>query len=162
MDTLSHALWGRGLFGFRGHSWLALWFGAMPDLLSFGPFFLWRLLHGELFHGRPPLEAIPDWTFFAYNLMHSLLVAGLAVGLVACIRRDIAWAMLAWVFHILLDIPTHSASYFATRMFWPVSDFYIDGIPWTRPEIWYSNLAGLLLLFLWRAYTCGLWKRRKD
>ena len=36
MDTFSHALWGRGLFGFRGHPWLALMWGAMPDLVSFG------------------------------------------------------------------------------------------------------------------------------
>ncbi len=36
MDTLSHALWGRGLFGYRGMPWLALFFGAMPDLASFG------------------------------------------------------------------------------------------------------------------------------
>ena len=37
MDTLSHALWGKGLFGYRGNPWLALFFGAMP-----GPFFIWN------------------------------------------------------------------------------------------------------------------------
>jgi hypothetical protein len=36
MDTLSHALWGKGLFGYRGKTWLALFFGEMPDLFSFG------------------------------------------------------------------------------------------------------------------------------
>ncbi|MEZ0328590.1 MAG: hypothetical protein ABWK15_03360 [Dissulfuribacterales bacterium] len=159
MDTVSHALWGRGLFGFRGHPWLALWFGAMPDVLSFGTFFLVQALNGQWFRGKPPLAIIPWWTFFAYNLLHSLLIAAIVVGLVACFRRDIAWAMLAWVFHILLDIPTHSAAYFPTRMFWPISDFVIDGIPWTMPAIWYSNLAGLLLLFLWRARRRGILKR---
>lgn len=160
MDTLSHALWGRGLFGFRGHPWLALWFGAMPDILSFGPFFFMRMLHGQWFRGRPPLETIPGWTFFIYDLLHSLLVAGIVVAAVAYLRRDIAWSMLAWIFHILLDIPTHSSAYFATKMFWPISDFAIDGIPWSRPVVWYSNLAGLLMLFLWRAWSSGLISKR--
>ena len=40
MDTLSHALWGKGLFGHRGMPWLALFFGAMPDLASFGAFII--------------------------------------------------------------------------------------------------------------------------
>lgn len=157
MDTLSHALWGRGLFGFRGHPWLAIWFGAMPDIFSFGAFFLISIFNGQYFKGKPPLDAIPSWTFFTYDLFHSLLIAGVAVGVVALFRRDIAWAMLAWVFHILLDIPTHSKAYFATRMFWPISDFAIDGISWaTHPIIWLSNLAGLLLLFLWRAKRRGI------
>ena len=43
MDTLSHALWGSGLFGYRGHRWLAVFFGAMPDLLSFGVLFFIKL-----------------------------------------------------------------------------------------------------------------------
>ncbi len=150
MDTVSHVLWGRGLFGFRGHPWLAFWFGAMPDLLSFGPFFLLNMFQGQWFKGRPPLTVVPDWTFFAYNLFHSLLVAGIVIWIVSFFRRDIAWAMLAWLVHILMDIPTHSKAYFATKMFWPVSDFSINGVSWTRPEIWFSNLAGLLILFLWR------------
>ena len=43
MDTLSHALWGRGLFGYRGYKWLAIFFGTIKDYenpniqLNFGP-----------------------------------------------------------------------------------------------------------------------------
>ncbi|GIT57595.1 MAG: hypothetical protein Ct9H300mP18_10240 [Candidatus Neomarinimicrobiota bacterium] len=48
MDTLSHALWGRGLFGHRGMPWLALFFGAMPDLASFG------VLYYKYFSGSCP------------------------------------------------------------------------------------------------------------
>jgi len=46
MDTFSHALWARGLFGYRSRPWIALFFGAMPDLVSFGILLLIRILGG--------------------------------------------------------------------------------------------------------------------
>ena len=46
MDTLSHALWGKGLFGYRGYGKLALFFGAMPDLSSFGLLFVIQIIYG--------------------------------------------------------------------------------------------------------------------
>ena len=65
MDTLSHALWGRGLFGYRGHKWLAIFFGAMQDLFSFGILIIVRLFSGNYtYEGPPNLESIPSWVFF--------------------------------------------------------------------------------------------------
>ena len=32
MDTFSHALWGKGLFGYRKYRFLAIFFGAFPDV----------------------------------------------------------------------------------------------------------------------------------
>ncbi len=150
MDTLSHALWGAGLYGYRGHFWLALFFGAFPDLFSFGIFLVMRLVTGQLTPGPPPLSSIPDWLFTSYDITHSALIAGAAIASVAAFRRDLAFAMLGWPFHILLDAPFHSAAYFPTRIFYPVSDFYIDGVPWSNPWIWYPNLAGILVLYTWR------------
>jgi hypothetical protein len=157
MDTLSHALWGSGLFGYRGHFWLALFFGAFPDLFSFGIFMLMQLANGQFTPGAPPLSIIPDWLFTSYDTTHSLVIAGGAIAIVAALNRNLAFAMLGWPFHILLDAPFHSAAYFPTRVFYPLSDFYIDGIPWNRPWIWYPNLAGVLLLLTWR-----LWVRRNN
>ena len=45
MDTLSHALWGKGLFGYRKYRWFSFLFGALPDLLSFGIYFLFNLFN---------------------------------------------------------------------------------------------------------------------
>ena len=55
MDTLSHTLWGKGLFGYRKYGALALLFGALPDLLSFGLYSLIRLLSQgiNIQFGRP-------------------------------------------------------------------------------------------------------------
>jgi len=150
MDTLSHTLWGGGLFGFRGHIKLALLFGAFPDLVSFGLWLPGHVFENGIGNGPPDLALLPGWLFVSYDVTHSLLVAGAAVALAALWRRDIAFAMLSWPFHILLDVPFHAAEFFPTKIFWPLSDWIFDGIHWMNPWVWYSNLAGLAVLYLWR------------
>lgn len=151
MDTFSHALWGYGLFGFRRHPWLAVLFGALPDLCSFGAYLAYRIVDGQGFRpGPPPLEVLPHWLFVSYDIWHSFVVCVPVIAVVALWRRDIAFAMLAWPFHIVLDFPFHSLRYFPTPIFWPVSDFVVDGIPWSNPWVWFPNVAGLAILLGYR------------
>jgi len=151
MDTLSHALWGKGLFGYREYGRLAIFFGAMPDLLSFGLLIILQVLTGNYaYDGPPSLESIPSWLFFNYDLLHSFVTAFLVIGIVYYFNKSLAFPMLAWPFHILLDFPFHSKEYFSTKLIWPISDFSFDGIPWSNPEIWFPNLAGIILLFWYR------------
>ena len=156
MDTLSHALWGRGLFGYRGYKWLAIFFGAMPDLFSFGILIIVRIFSGHYFSGNytysgpPSLENIPDWLFFNYNLSHSFTIAFLFIGIVYFFNKSLAFPMLAWPFHILLDFPFHSEENFPTKFLWPLTYFSFDGIPWSNPEIWFPNVAGIIILFIYR------------
>ena len=44
MDTLSHALYGKGLFGYKKYRWFSFLFGAIPDLFSFGIYFVYLFL----------------------------------------------------------------------------------------------------------------------
>ncbi len=150
MDTLSHALWGMGLFGYRRYRWMAFLVGALPDLLAFGVLFLVRLADGSLSVGKPDLASIPAWTFAVYDVTHSWVVAGAVIVLVWRLNREVGFVLLAWPMHILLDVPFHSADFFPTKMFWPLTDFHIDGIPWSSPLIWFPNLAGLLILYGYR------------
>ena len=150
MDTLSHTLWGGGLFGYRGHMRLALFFGAFPDLVSFGLWLPQRLLESGFQFGPPELDTIPAWGFNSYDFSHSLLITTVAITLVAVRHKGIAFAMLAWPFHILLDIPFHSADFFPTKILWPVSTWAFNGIAWTHPWVWSSNLTGLAILWVWR------------
>lgn len=154
MDTFSHALWGRGLFGYRGRPWLALFFGAMPDLFSFGILLTVRIFSGnfQLGGGPPSLDTIPWWVFINYDISHSFVSAFLCIWIVNRYRKDIAFAMWAWPFHILLDFPFHSKEFFPTKLFYPLTNFSFDGIPWSRPEIWFPNLAGIIILFIYRKY----------
>ena len=111
MDTLSHAFWGGGLFGYRGQKCLAVFFGVMPDIVSFGALFVIKFFNGTLsYSGIPSLESLsqlapyPDWLFFMDNLSHSFIVAFSCIAIVYFINKDFVWPMLAWPFHILLDL----------------------------------------------------------
>ena len=150
MDTFSHTFWGLGLFGHRGFPWLAAFFGAFPDLVSFGILFIKRIVTGEFHFGAPPLDIIPQWVFISYNYSHSFIIAFLFLGIVSIFRKNWAFAMLGWPFHILLDFPFHTKAYFPTKLFWPLSNISFDGIPWTHPAVWFPNLAGIIILFFWR------------
>jgi hypothetical protein len=150
MDTLSHALWGYGLFGYKRYAALALFFGAMPDLISFGAYIFMHIIQGSWQPGPPPVETLPSWLLINYSLGHSFVICLPIIALVALWRKPIAFAMLGWPFHIVLDFPFHSFQYFPTPLFWPLSDFKIDGIPWSHWYIWLPNVAGLVLLFYYR------------
>lgn len=150
MDTLSHALWGYGLFGYKRYAVLAAFFGAMPDLISFGAFMLISVMQGNFSVGAPPLASIPDWLVMNYALGHSFVICLPIIAIVAIWRKPIAFAMLAWPFHIVLDFPFHSFKYFPTPLFWPLSDFKVDGIPWSNWFIWLPNIAGLAFLFYYK------------
>jgi hypothetical protein len=50
----------------------------------------------------------------------------------------------------LLDFPFHTKEFFPTKIFWPFSNFSVDGISWATPEVWLTNLSFLLVFFFWR------------
>ena len=82
MDTFSHALWGKGLFGYRKYRWFSLLFGAIPDLLSFGLYFLYNLITNpfNMELGKPDISEIPIWVFKLYDFSHSIIVAFIFFG----------------------------------------------------------------------------------
>ena len=151
MDTFSHALWGYGLFGYKRYALLAIFFGAMPDLISFGALMVINLINGTMYvGGPPPIETLPAWLFTHYSFGHSFVISLPIITLVALWGKSIAFAMLAWPFHIVLDFPFHTKAYFATPIFWPISDFSIDGISWSHWYIWWPNVAGIVILLYYR------------
>ena len=153
MDTLSHALWGKGFFGYRGRPYWSLFFGVLPDLFSFGVYYVATILFNSsgLKYGKPELHELPDYIFTLYDMTHSLVIAFFFILIVYFfLDKNFSFAMLAWPLHILVDFPFHSIDYFPTPIFWPVIDFKFDGIPWSNKYIWYSNLAGIFLLYFYR------------
>ena len=119
MDTLSHALWGRGLFGYRGSRWLPIFFGVFPDLLSFGTLFVIRIIKGDLnYSGLPTLESLlqlepfPGWIFVMDNITHSFVTAFFFISIMYYFKRELVWPMLSWPFHIVLDFAFHTKELF--------------------------------------------------
>ena len=152
MDTLSHALWGKGLFGYRQYRWFSLFFGALPDLFSFGLYFLFNLFFSSdgPKMGKPSLDEIPIWVFNLYDFSHSLIIALIFILIVYRFNKNLCFPMLAWPFHILLDVFTHSKEFFPTPIFWPISDYRFDGIPWSNPYIWFANIFCIFIIFIYR------------
>ena len=77
----------------------------------------------------------------------------LVFGITTILARRIVFEMLGWLMHILIDIPTHGFSYYATRFLWPVSDCRIDGIAWWKPWFWAVTYRALRVVYF------QLWKR---
>jgi len=154
MDTLSHGLWGSLAFGRKNAKsfWTAFFFGVAPDLFSFGFFFVstWLgIAERPNFDGsEPPNQAlIPPYIGHLYNITHSLLIFLIVFGIVWLIRKAPFWEMGAWGLHIFFDIPTHSYNFFPTPFLWPLSNFKIDGHPWSDPIIFWPNLTALAMLY---------------
>ncbi|QQS60675.1 hypothetical protein IPN41_01740 [Candidatus Falkowbacteria bacterium] len=163
MDVVSHGLWGGLAFGRtkRQDYWLAFLFGVLPDVLSFGIFTIAQLVGIEPridWANNPTNADIPAYVHVLYNYTHSFIIfAVVFLGLWLILKRPYI-PLLAWGIHIILDIFTHSDSFFATPFLWPLSDFKIDGTPWSHPLIFFPNWILIII-----GYT--LWfiqKRRKQ
>ncbi len=153
MDTLSHALWGRGFFGYRGKPYWSLFFGALPDLFSFGIFFIITFVD-RIFNDTDidyKNMDLPDWLYSSYDLTHSMVIAFIAIGIVYFfVNKNFAFAMLAWPLHILVDFPFHTADFFPTPILWPLIEVKFDGMSWGNPYVWFSNVAGIIILYVYR------------
>jgi membrane-bound metal-dependent hydrolase YbcI (DUF457 family) len=165
MDIFSHGLYGAAAFGRKSKKDFvtAFLFGIGPDLLAFGPFFLFIFLGLEVLPAgnfEPPnAKILPDYVHFLYGITHSLFLYGLFFALLWSLgKKTFAKLTLGWPLHILVDIPTHANGFFPTPFLWPLSDFSVSGIPWSSPEIFIPNIIVLAVIYLYWGYK----KRKKS
>ena len=158
MDIVSHGLWGSIAFGRKNKIsfWRAFFFGIMPDLFSFGVFFV-LILFGfadrpNFGHEPPDVSLVPGYITTLYDISHSFIVFLLFFGAYWLVFRKLLKESLAWPLHIIFDIFTHSYKFFPTPFLWPISNFKIDGWPWSRPIIFFPNVVILVLLYLYFYY----------
>ena len=117
MDTLSHALYGKGLFGYRKYRWSSFFFGVVPDIFSFGIYFLFLIFFSESDFGKPTKAELPVWVYELYNISHSMITASFFITIAYFIKKEFAWPMLAWPMHIIVDFFTHSIEFFQHQYF---------------------------------------------
>ncbi len=164
MEIVAHGLWAAAAAmtakrstGIRLRIGWTVWWAGFPDVLAFGPSIaagLWlRLAEGPNAeqasgHLLPHVHiGLP-----LYPAGHSLIVFLLVFGVMSILARRIVFEMLGWLLHVLIDIPTHSLRYYATRFLWPISDFRVDGIAWWTPWLWAATYGALLAVYvlMWR------------
>ncbi|HOK47756.1 MAG TPA: hypothetical protein PLA43_06275 [Bryobacteraceae bacterium] len=164
MEIVAHGLWtaaaavaAKRTRGIRLRTGWAVWWGVFPDVLAFGPMIgaglALRLVEGAGAAQSGQLVPRVRLGLPLYPTGHSVLVFLLVFGIACILARRVLFEMLGWLLHIMLDIPTHSYSYYSTRFLWPVSNFSIDGIPWWTPWLWVSTYVALLVVYLL------LWKK---
>jgi len=156
MDIFAHLLWSYIAFHKTRQKFLAVLFGILPDILSFGPFFLMNFFSESQVFGKPDLLSIPNYVFLSYNLTHSLIIALIVILFVFVITKKIYYFLLAWPLHIFIDIFTHTKEFFPTPFLYPISDFKIGFISWANPIF---MLINYILIFSCLIYI--IWKKRK-
>ena len=166
MEIVAHGLWAaaaaitaKRTTHARVRVGWTVWWAAFPDVLAFGPPFvveLWLRLAGGPDAGSANGHVLPHVHIGLplYPAGHSLIVFLLMFGLTTAVARRIVFEMLGWLMHIVIDIPTHSFSYYATRFLWPISDFRIDGIAWWTPWFWAATYVALVVVYF------VMWKKR--
>ncbi|MEK7851496.1 MAG: hypothetical protein AAB275_06400, partial [Deltaproteobacteria bacterium] len=113
MDILAHGLWSYIIFHTKRYWKWAVFWGLFPDLLGWGPYFVYRLIDGTPM--GPPLPAlIPGWSWTLYGISHSLIVFFILFGVSYYFLKNKAWPLLAWGIEILMDIPFHRPDYLPT------------------------------------------------
>jgi len=164
MDIISHGLWGGIVFGRKNKRdfWWAFALGVMPDLFSFGIFtvattlgFSTRINWG----GHPMDSLVPEYVHLLYNISHSLVTFVVVFGVIYLIRKKPFLPMLAWLLHILMDIPTHTTEFFATPFLWPLSTVKVNGFSWGHPIILIPDLVILIILYIWFFIIKNGWKK---
>lgn len=152
----------------------ALFWGVFPDLFAFGIPVI--LVLAELLWGKisvsdlPSPEKIepPQQNFYPilqivstlYTISHSLIIFFAVVAIWTAVlylkrepslfraARAVPWELGGWMFHIILDIPTHSSKFYATPFLWPLSSWKVNGISWGTPWFMALNYSAIILAYL--------------
>lgn len=166
MEMVAHGLWAaaagisaRRAAGVKLQVAWVVWWSVFPDVLAFAPSLaagLWLRLVSDPMPPTADGHMLPHVHIGLplYPAAHSLVLFLIVFGLTSLLAKRIVFSMLGWLLHIVLDIPTHSLSYYATQFLWPISDYRIDGIAWWTPWFWASTYGALGVVYF------VLWKKR--
>lgn len=154
MDIVAHGLWSYIIFhASRQWKWAVFW-GLFPDILGWGPYFVYRIIQGEPF-GPPALALIPWWSWELYGLSHSLIIFIPVFGYSFYLLKKRSWPLAAWGIEILTDIPLHRPDYLPTPYLWPISPVESYAFPasfgWHSPWFMVGNYLIIILALLFIA-----------
>jgi len=186
MDIFAHGLWTNAVYEgasrakkqerSKKDTWLAIFFGIAPDILSFGVLLfvnifttgiLWPYMQARVgsewgakianiighWISSPPQapdpNMIPQYVHTLYNFTHSLVIFAAVFILIWLLRRKPYWLLAGWGLHIGIDIFSHSDKFFPTPFLFPLSDFHVNGVSWAEPVFMLVNYAALIVVYLW-------------
>jgi LexA-binding, inner membrane-associated putative hydrolase len=158
MDFLSHILWANLLFRKREWRWQGIAFAILPDF----PIVLVMPLYilGYNVDAMRQLWSIDFAT-------HSLLVIGILFVIASLYLRRYYYPLLfGSTLHVFMDLITHKGSHAGyppgTAIFYPFTEFRIDGIINYEKDLWFLglNFGALILIYSYIYLKRG--KKTKD
>lgn len=134
--------------------WSAFW-GLFPDIFSLSlpiVIFAIGLIMGDYGLGSLPhtREVINSYniSLILYPMTHSLVIWGFVFGIVWIVMKRPPLVMLGWVFHIILDMPSHPMGVFATPLFYPLSNYKFQyGVSWASTSFFIINYSVLSIIW---------------
>jgi len=173
MDIVAHTLWAaagvtvihrrRPLS--RSTVLVTLVLASLPDVIHLLPIASWWLFGDGSFAALrgyavavpgqepvlPPLVGL--LSHHLHCVMHSAPIAGLVTLAVWAVRRTLWIPLLGWWSHIVIDVFTHSADYYAVPVLYPFTERGFDRIAWNTPWSMALNYVVLALTGLWLLLT---------
>lgn len=161
MDIFAHALWSnlayykKYKYNLKDRLW-AVFFGIMPDLISFSPATLYAFFHfgkNQLLNLASSNVWVFVWARESYNYTHSLVSFIVLTAVIVALRRGkIYWPFFGWLLHLAIDFFTHPGFY-STPIFYPLSNYKNhNGISWAEPHFMFINYGLLVLLYIFIFY----------
>lgn len=169
MDILAHMLWAGTATALiarrrpvtRRTVAASVAMAALPDVMQFLPLLGWVAAGGSpwtvLFDhalatpgNEPALPA--SMVLLSHHLhctFHSAVVAALVTAVVGLVTRSLWLPLVGWWSHIVFDVFTHSADFYAVPVLYPLTYAGFDGIAWNKPWFMAINYAALLVAGLW-------------
>jgi hypothetical protein len=176
MDTLAHGLWAAiGIAAMqprfaisRAQAVAAVALAAAPDLLQMAPLLAWAgfggghlgdlAAYGLARPGQEPglPSTVALLTHHLHCIMHSAVVAAVVTALAWHMRRTMLLPLMGWWSHIVIDVFTHSADYYAVPVLYPFTQRGFDGWAWNTPAALALNYTAIAASLAWLA-----WRRRR-
>jgi hypothetical protein len=173
MDILAHTLWaGAGAALMRRRvqvtprtAALTMGMAAAPDILPALPVLAWWGFGGGTFAvvsafaialpGKEPSmpSVLSLVSHHLHCLAHSAVVAGIVTLLLWRLRRALWVPLLGWWSHIVIDVFTHSDSYYPSPVLYPFTQRGFDGIAWISPWFMVLNYLALAAIGMWLLST---------
>lgn len=147
MDTFSHAAWGATIIRKNPQIWWAALFGALPDLLAalYG-LLAYRSNYLKYLNRFAFAEHVNDYYLKVYYFFHSFIPISVFTLILYVVSPSYVAVTIPYYLHILMDIFTHQGAW-ATRIFYPLSDFHFQGMNWWKNKwITIGNWTAILII----------------
>ena len=138
---------------------------ALPDAIQLLPILAWSALgsgswatvlaYAIASPGQEP--ALPATVLLLSHHLHCILHSAVVAAAVSVLVWGLlrAWwlPLLGWWSHIVIDVFTHSATFYPSPVLYPITQRGFDGIAWNTPWFMVLNYIALGASGLWLAFA---------